>query len=110
MDIGRGAADPVEQQGRRRLDEAEAALVQFARLEAKIGEIVDGEAKSALGERRQALVLDRSHGAHRALGELEDQQGRDRAVGLGEFEQLREARVGQRRRRTDCRTRRRRGS
>ena len=31
MDVGRGGADPIEQQRRRRLDEAEAALVQFAR-------------------------------------------------------------------------------
>ena len=98
MDIGRGAADPVEQQRGRRLDEAETALGHFAWLDAKIGEIVHGEAKSPLGQRRQALVLDRPHGADRALGELEHQRRRDRAVGLDEFEQLREDRLGQRRR------------
>ncbi len=53
--------------------------------------------KSAPGERRKAGVLGQSHGTNRVLGELEDQRRRDRAVGVDEFEQLREARVGQRR-------------
>ena len=92
MNVGRGGTRTVEQQRRRHLDEAEAALVQFARIDAQIGEIVHGEAEAALGERGQALVLDRPHGADRALGELEHQRRRDRAVGLDEFEQVRQIR------------------
>ena len=81
----------LSKQRRRRLDEAEAALVELARLDAQVGEIIHGEAEAAFGERGQALVLDRPHGAHRFLGEFEHQRRRDGAVGLGEFQKPREA-------------------
>ena len=54
--------------------------------------------KPRSAQRRQALVLDRAGAAQAALREFEHQRGRDGAVGVEEFEQLREHRgVGQRR-------------
>jgi hypothetical protein len=62
----------------------------------KIGEIVHGKSKSALGQRGKAFVLDRAHVADRVLGELEHQRWCERAVGLDKLEQLRKPGIGQR--------------
>src|SRR5580692_1021587 len=56
VNIGRYQPDAIEQQGRRRLDETEAALIELARLDPQIGEIVDREAIAAFGKRGEALV------------------------------------------------------
>ena len=101
-----GGAGAVEQQRGRHLDEAEAAVGEFARLDPQVGDVVEREAEAALGERREAL--DARSGPCRAIGalrEFEHQRRRDRAVGVEEIEELREnPAIGQRRRATDCRT------
>ncbi len=42
-------------------------------------------------------MLDRPHGAHRALREFEHQRRRDGAIGFHEFEKFRKPDIGQRR-------------
>ena len=70
MDVDALVAGAVEQQRRRRLDEAEAAVGELARLDAQIGQPVEREPEAELAERRQAFVLDRPHGADRGLREF----------------------------------------
>ena len=50
MDVGRSRPDPIEQERRRHLDEAEAALVQIARVNAKVGKIVHRKTETSFGE------------------------------------------------------------
>jgi len=79
MDVVGGVIAAIEQQVRRHLDEAEAAGFKYARFDAQVDEVVQGESKTPLGQRRQAFVLDRSRGADRAVRELEHDRGCDRA-------------------------------
>src|SRR5262249_49949972 len=60
MDVAGDAAEPVEQEIGLDLDEAEAAGRKLARLEAQVGHVVERETEAALGQRRKALVLNRS--------------------------------------------------
>jgi len=55
------------------LTKRKPALIQFAGVDAQIGETVDRETETALGQGGEALMFDRPHGAHRALGEFEHQ-------------------------------------
>ena len=90
----------IEQQRGRNLDEAHAAIGQFARLDPQIGDVVDREAVAARCQRRQMLALDRPQIAERALLEFEHEGRRQRAVGFEEVEALREGfGIAERRRR-----------
>ena len=88
MDVALRRRGAVEQQRGRHLDEAEAALGELARLHAQVGHVVHREAEAEIGERGDAGLLDRPHLAHRALGELEHQIGREHAVRLEEVGDL----------------------
>ena len=76
MDVALRAGGLVEQQLGRHLQEAERAVGQLLRLHAQVGDVIHGEAEAALGQRRQAFVLDRPEGAIGALREFEHQRGR----------------------------------
>ena len=69
----------------RKRNERSAKLV---RLHVQIGDVIHGEAEAALGERRQAFVLDRAESAIGLLRELEHQRGCERAIGIHEIEEL----------------------
>src|SRR3954468_24072580 len=100
MDIGCRGLPGIEQQRRRHLDEADAAVGQFPRFEPEIRDMVDREAVAALRQRRQVLGLGRPDIAERRLLEFEYEGGRQRAIGPEEIEALRETgRVAERRRR-----------
>ena len=58
MSVARGRA-AIEQEARRNLDETEAAVGELARFDAQVRYVVERETEAALGERREALVLDR---------------------------------------------------
>ena len=112
MDIGGRGAGAVEQQARRHLDEAEAARRELARLEPQVA--ADCRARSgSRGRRARPGFRSRSGPALRRTLCVNSStiDGRDRAVGLEEFQQLLEHRgVGERRSPRDCRTGRSRGS
>ena len=48
-------------------------------------DVVHREAEAEVGERGDALLLDRPHPAHGVLRELEHQIGRERAIGFEEI-------------------------
>ncbi len=86
MSLGTPAS--IEQQLGRHFEEAERALAQLVRVDAKIGDVVHREAEAALGKRGQGFVLDRAEIADRGLPELEHQVWRERAVGVHEIDEL----------------------
>ena len=49
----------IEQQRGRHLDEADAAIGEFARFDPQVGDVVDREAEAALRQRREMLALQR---------------------------------------------------
>ena len=108
VDVGRRGLPLIEQQRRRHLDEADAAVGEFARLDPQVGDVIDREAEAALRQGREMLGLGRAQIAERRLLEFEHEGRRQRAVGFEEIEALREGRrdcrASPRRR---CRTRRR---
>ncbi len=71
MNVGRRVQLLVEQQGSRHLDEADAAVGQFARLDPQVADVIDGETIAALGQRRQMFGLGRAQIAERGLLEFE---------------------------------------
>ena len=82
----------IEQQRRRHLDEADAAVGEFARLDPQIGDVIDRETVTSLRQRREMLGLDRAEIAERRLLEFEHERRRQRPVGLEEIQALREGR------------------
>ncbi len=92
MDIGGRALRGVEQQRRRHLDEADAAISELARFEAEVSDMIDREPVAALRQRREVLALDWAEIAEGGLLELEHEGRRQRAVGLEEVETLVEMR------------------
>src|SRR6185295_732386 len=93
MDVAMRRGRTAEQQRGGNLDEAESALGKLARLDAQVGDVTYRETEAEIGERREAFLLDRSHGAHRAWRELENEMGRHHAVGLKEIRDLLEHRA-----------------
>ena len=61
----------VEQQRGGHLDEADAAVGQFARLDPQVGDVIDGETVAALRQRREMFGLRRAEIAERRLLELD---------------------------------------
>ena len=89
----------IEQQRRRHLDEADAAVGEFPRLDPQIRDMIDREAVAALRQRGEMLGLGRAELAECRLLEFQHEGRRQRAVGLEEIEALREiGRVAERRR------------
>ena len=80
----------IEQQRRRHLDEADAAVGQFARLDPQVGDMIDREAVAALRQGREMFGLGRAQLAERRLLEFEHERGRQRAIGFEEIQALRE--------------------
>ena len=66
MDVGARRAGLAEQQRRRHLDVADAALAEVARLDAQVGDLVDAEPEAELAQRREAFRFERPHGAQHA--------------------------------------------
>ena len=90
MDVrGRGLPG-IEQQRRRHLDEAHAAIGKVARLEAQVGDVVDRETVAALRQRREMLGFGRAEAAQRACLNSSTRDGASARFGLEEIEALRE--------------------
>ena len=87
VDVG-GAVLGIDQQVAGDLDVAEAARREVARLDPQVLQVVEREPEAAVGQRGQQLVLHRAGGAQSALGELEHDRRRDRAIGVEEVEEL----------------------
>ena len=49
VDVGRRVLSLIQQQRRRHLDEADAAVGEFARLDPQVSDVIDGETEAALG-------------------------------------------------------------
>src|SRR5580704_6749226 len=82
----------IEQQRRRYLDVADAAVGKLPRLDSQIGDVIDREAVTALRQCREMLGLGRAELAERRLLELEHQRGGERAIGFEKIQALRERR------------------
>ncbi len=71
VNVGGRGLPLIEQQGRGHLDEADAAVGQFAWLDPQIGDVIDREAIAALRQSRQMFGLGRAEMAKRRLLEFE---------------------------------------
>ena len=79
----------AQQQRRRHLDVADAALAEIARLHAQIGHLVHAEPEAELAQRREAFGFQRPHGAQRALPHFQHERRGERAVGVHELQDFR---------------------
>ena len=90
VNVGSRALPLIEQQRGRHLDEADAAVGEFPRLDPQIGDVIDREAEAALRQRREMFGLGGPKIAERRLLEFEHEGGRQRPVGFEKIQALRE--------------------